>query len=126
MADGIGNSLLFIVIPIYVVSLPSRFVHLLQPLMVGILLSAYGLGNAILQPIFGVLIDRVAHHKLIIQAGLILIGLSTLAFAVAERYLDLLGLRFVQGVGLAMEIPPTMALITNRTRRQNRGGAMGF
>ncbi|MEJ2699298.1 MAG: MFS transporter, partial [Desulfuromonadales bacterium] len=40
--------------------------------------------------------------------------------------LHLLGLRILQGAGLALEIPPTLALLAIFSRRQTRGGSMGF
>lgn len=126
MADAIGNSLLFVIIPLYVSALPNHLVHFPKVLMIGILLSSYGLANAILQPFAGAISDRIGHHKRFIQAGLILIALATLGFAFANRYLDLLGLRIAQGLGLALEIPPTMALLAIVTHQSTRGGAMGF
>jgi len=126
MADAIGNSLLFVVIPLYVAALPNHIVHLPKVLMIGILLSSYGFANAILQPFAGAVSDRIGHYKHFIQGGLILIGLATLGFAFANRYLDLLGLRVVQGLGLALEIPPTMAILAIVTQQRTRGSAMGF
>lgn len=126
MADGVGNSILFVIIPLYVAQLPHEPVRFPEPLMVGVLLSVYGLANAALQPFTARVSDRLGHHKRVIQAGLGFIGLATLAFVFAARYPDLLGLRIAQGFGLAMEIPPTMALMAIVTRRETRGGSMGF
>jgi MFS family permease len=70
--------------------------------------------------------DRIGRYKQIIQVGLALIGLTTLAFIFATRYIDLLGLRIAQGLGLAMEIPPTLALLELATQKEKRGSAMGF
>lgn len=126
LADGVGNSILFVVIPLYVAQLPHKLVRFPEPLMVGVLLSVYGLANAALQPFTARLSDRVGHYKRIIQAGLGFIGLATLAYVFARHYLDLLGLRIAQGFGLAMEIPPTLALLAIVTRRETRGGSMGF
>lgn len=126
MGDAIGNSILFIVIPLYVAQLPNELIQLPTPLLIGILISSYGLASAVLQPFAGTFIDRIGHYKLVIQTGLAFICISTLGFIFAGRYLDLLGLRIAQGFGLAMEIPPTMALMAIVTRQESRGGAMGF
>lgn len=126
LADGIANSLLFVMIPLYAAKIPDTSIPLPLPLIVGVLISAYGVAAAGLQPFTAVLVDRMGRHKRFVQAGLVLICLSTLAFILADRYLDLLGLRILQGFGLAMEIPPTMALIAMLTRQETRGGAMGF
>jgi MFS family permease len=126
MGDGIANSILFVMIPLYAAKLPDHSIPLPLPLIVGVLISAYGVAAAGLQPFSAALVDRIGHHKRFIQAGLGLICLATLVFTLAGRYLDLLGLRILQGCGLAMEIPPTMALIAIMTRQATRGGAMGF
>jgi MFS family permease len=60
-----------------------------------------------MQPFMAALSDRIGRYKQIIQAGLGLIALTTLAFIFATRYIDFLGLRIAQGLGVAMEIPPT-------------------
>lgn len=126
MGDGIGNSILFVIIPLYVVQMPEELFHLPQELMIGILISVYGFANAILQPFMAALSDRIGHYKRIIQAGLVFIGLATLGFIFANQYVDILGLRIAQGLGLAMEIPPTLALLGMMTEKKTRGSAMGF
>jgi MFS family permease len=126
MGDGIANSILFVMIPLYAAKIPDTSIPLPLPLIVGVLISVYGVAAAGLQPFTAALVDRMGRHKRFVQAGLVLICLSTVAFILAGRYLDLLGLRILQGFGLAMEIPPTMALIAMLTRQETRGGAMGF
>jgi MFS family permease len=126
MADGIGNSILYVVIPLYVDKLPEKLFPLPKVFLIGILISAYGFATAGLQPFMAALSDRIGHYKQIIQSGLALIALTTLAFILATRYIDLLGLRIAQGLGLAMEIPPTLALLELATRKETRGSAMGF
>lgn len=125
LADALGNSILFILIPIYVARLPHPTFALPVPVLVGILISIYGLINAGLQPVTGALCDRFGRHKRFIQIGLGLVGICTLCFVFAERYLDLLVLRSVQGVGLALTVPASMALMTSLTRNETRGSAMG-
>jgi len=126
MGDGIANSILFVMIPLYAAKLPDITIHMPLPIIVGILISAYGVAAAGLQPFTAALADRFGHYKRFIQTGLVLICLATLTFILAGRYLDLLGLRILQGCGLALEIPPTMALMAIMTRRETRGGSMGF
>jgi MFS family permease len=126
LGDGIGNSILFVVIPLYVAALPHGMLPVPMPLLVGVLISAYGLANAAVQPLAARLIDRVGRYKLVIQCGLVVLAVATFAFIFAARYLDLLILRVVQGVGLALEIPATMALLALASRKETRGGTMGF
>lgn len=126
MGDGIGNSILFIVIPLYVLNVRAQVLHMPDTILIGILISIYGFANAAMQPLVAILSDRIGHQKYFIQGGLLVLAVSTFSFIFAKRYLDLMFLRLAQGVGLALEIPPTLALLTIASRRENRGGAMGF
>lgn len=126
LGDGIGNSLLYIVIPLYVLKVHTRFHHVPDTVLIGILISLYGFANAVTQPLVALLSDRLGNHKYFIQAGLLVMAVSTFSFIFAGHYLDLVLLRFVQGFGVALEIPPTLAILTIVSRKENRGGAMGF
>jgi MFS family permease len=126
MADGIGNSILFILIPLYIAQIPDQLVPLPLPLQVGIAISAYGFSASLLQPVVAAFTDRWGHYKYTVEFGLVILGGATLLFLFASHYLELLGLRILQGVGLAMEIPATMALMSLATRQETRGSAMGF
>ncbi len=125
MSDAMGNSILFIIIPIYVTRMQDIYFHLPVPVLVGILLSMYGFMNSLLQPFMGALSDRLGKRKLLIMAGLVIMGLSTLTFILAHNYFHLLILRTLQGVGVAITIPASMALMTAVTKKETRGGAMG-
>ena len=99
LGDAIGNSILFIIIPLYVAKLPAPSFPLPETVLVGILISLYGLANSIFQPLTGAVADRVGRRKPIIQIGLLLMGAGTLAFVFATRFTDLLLIRALQGVG---------------------------
>jgi MFS family permease len=126
MADATGNSILFIIIPLYVAKLPGVYFHLPLPVMVGILLSLYGLVNSALQPVMGALSDKIGRRKPLIEIGLGFVAFGTLAFIYAERFLDLLILRILQGVGVAITIPASLALMAMITKKDTRGGSMGI
>lgn len=125
MADAIGNSILFILIPLYVAKLPSEVLHLAVPVLVGLLISLYGIVNSALQPFTGALSDKLGNRKRMIQLGLLLMCLGTLGFVVATRFFHLVALRAIQGVGVAITVPASMALMAAITRRETRGGSMG-
>jgi MFS family permease len=125
MADAMGNSILFIILPIYVADLPQLFFDLPVPVLVGILISLYGLVNSMLQPITGALSDHFGRRKPLILTGLILMGIGTLLFAFTRNYSQLLILRSLQGIGVAVTIPASMALMAGITIKETRGGAMG-
>ena len=126
MADALGNSLLFIVLPLDVARLAAPDFPFPESVRVGILISAYGLVSALCQPFLGALSDRLGKRKLLIQVGLVIMGTSTLAFIAAGRFLDLLLLRSLQGLGVALSIPASMAIMAAATVRETRGGSMGI
>jgi MFS family permease len=125
MGDAIGNSILFIVIPLYVAQMPAPLFPVPESVRIGVLISAYGLLTSVLQPFGGALSDRVGRRKPFVQLGLLLMALSTLGFIVASRFTDLLLLRLFQGFGVALTVPASMALIARGTTRETRGGSMG-
>jgi MFS family permease len=126
MADAMGNSILFIIIPLYVAKLPEIYFHLPLPVLVGLLISLYGFVNSALQPLMGALSDRLGRRKVLIQVGLALVGTGTLTFIFAQRFVDLLVLRTLQGIGVAITIPASLALMAVITEKETRGGSMGF
>lgn len=125
MADAVGNSILFILIPLYVVKVPDIYFNLPEPILVGILISVFGFVSSIFQPVMGALTDRLGKRKILIQTGLTIVGLCILLFVFAGRYIDLLILRIIQGVAVAVTIPASMALMTSITKKETRGGSMG-
>lgn len=125
MADALGNSVLFIIIPLYVTHLPAPSLRLPETVLVGFLVALYGLMNTVAQPFAGALIDRLNRRKPFIQAGLLLMAAGTLLFVFATSYLHLVLIRLVQGIGVALTVPASMALMTLGTERQTRGGSMG-
>lgn len=126
LGDAIGNSILFIVIPLYVAVLPAPWFPVPESVRVGILISLYGFVNALLQPVMGALSDHFRRRKIFILGGLVLMGAATFLFIFATRFTDLLLLRSLQGVGFALTIPASMALMTSATEKHSRGGAMSI
>ena len=126
LGDAIGNSILFIVIPLYVAHLPSPIFALPETVRVGILIALFGLVNAILQPIMGAWSDHAGKRKLFIQGGLGLMVISSLGFVIANQFYHLLILRTLQGIGVAMTVPAAVALIAASSHHKTRGGSMGI
>jgi MFS family permease len=125
-ADALGNSMLYVIIPLYVVALPAPVVSMPETLLVGVLISLYGLTNSLFQPITGALTDRAGRRKPFILLGLFLMAGGTLAFLFADRYIDLIFIRILQGLGVALTIPASLALMTTSSVKRTRGGSMGL
>lgn len=125
-ADALGNSILIILLPLYIASAPPPNTSLSDAALVSIVVALYGLVNIILQPIFGVIIDRIRFRKPLIVAGLAIMGAGTFAFSFAETYTSLLIIRLIQGIGVSLAVPASLTLINSVTVRETRGEAMGF
>jgi MFS family permease len=126
MGDAVGNSILFVILPLYVAELPAPAFPLPEPVRVGVLLSLYGLVNSMCQPLTGALSDHLGRRKILIQVGLIVMGLGTLGFLLAGRFVELVLLRSFQGLGVALTVPSAMALMAAVTEQKTRGGSMGI
>jgi MFS family permease len=123
--DGIGNSLLFIVIPLYVADLPAPLFAFPETVRAGILLAMFGLVAGVSQPLTGLLIDRLNRRKPFIVGGLLLLGAATVSYNFVHRYYLALIIRAIQGLGLSLTIPPTLALLNKSSEQASRGGTMG-
>lgn len=126
MGDAIGNSILFVILPLYVARLPAPAFPMPEPIRVGVLLSLYGLVNTMCQPLMGALSDHLGRRKILIQAGLLVMGMGTLGFILASRFVELVLLRSFQGLGVALTVPASMALMAAVTHKKTRGGSMGI
>jgi MFS family permease len=126
LGDAIGNSILFVVIPLFVAKLPAPIVQFPESVRVGILISLYGLVNSLLQPFMGAFSDQAGKRKPFIMGGLIVMAIGTLGFLVAVRFTDLLVLRAFQGLGVAVTVPAALALMAEASHKRTRGGSMGI
>jgi len=136
MADALGNSFLIIVLPLYIAGgeialgglTGTRILGLAvtEEFLVGLVLSLFGLLNSLLQPTMGKLSDRVGARKPFILAGLTVFGVASAAYPFAHTYLPVLVIRALQGVGAALTIPATIALVNeyaaDDTQRGNNFG----
>jgi MFS family permease len=126
LGDAIGNSILFVVLPLFVAKLPAPLLPWPETVRVGFLIAVFGLVNALLEPLAGALVDRIGRSKPFMLVGLIIMALATLGFLVASHYIDLLFLRVVQGVGVALTVPAALALMVGSSKKSTRGGSMGI
>jgi MFS family permease len=112
LGDAVGNSIFFIVVPLFVAKLPAPAAPFPETVRAGIVISLFGLVASLGQPFAGALIDRVNRRRPFVVGGLLLLSAATAAFA-------------AQGLGVAIAVPPTLALLASSTKKESRGGSMG-
>ena len=125
MADAVGNSILFIIIPLYVVKLPKEYFHFPTPVLVGILISLYGFISAICQPIMGAVSDKIGKKPLIL-AGLILMCTGTILLGTASSLSQLIIYRLLQGIAAACIAAPAFAVAADLSHTGGEGRQMSF
>ena len=137
MADALGNSFLIIVLPGYVASgqvdvtgLVGGRVPVLGevtvPLLVGVILSLFGLLNSLGQPFTGRLSDRTGRRRLFVLVGLAIFAVASAAYPFVTAYESVVVVRAFQGIGAAFTIPCTIALVNEySTADDERGGNFG-
>ncbi|MFB6304683.1 MAG: MFS transporter, partial [Haloferacaceae archaeon] len=136
MADALGNSFLIIVLPGYIssgeidltdlVGTSLLGVELTVPLLVGIVLSLFGLLNSLGQPFTGRFSDRTGERKSLILVGLAIFAVASAAYPFVTAYEAVVVVRAFQGVGAAFTIPCTIALVNEySTVDAERGGNFG-
>jgi len=140
MVGALGNSFLIVVLPLFIVSgqldidalvgrevgLAGGSVSITEPLLIGIVLSLFGFLNSAAQPFTGRLSDRFASRKPFILLGVALLGTASAAYAFATSYWTVVALRAFQGIGAALTIPATVALVNEYAAdATDRGGNFG-
>lgn len=91
----------------------------------GFLIATFSLSQFLFSPIAGDLSDKHGRKNLII-VGLLISGLSQIAFALAPHLSLLFVARFFSGIGAAFLVPPMMAFVADITTIKERGRGMGL
>jgi MFS family permease len=136
MADSLANSFLIIVLPLYIASGAISLegivggqvlgVAVTEELLIGVALSLFGFLNSFGQPFTGRLSDRVGKRRRFIVGGLVLLALASAGYPFARSYWQVLVLRMLQGVGAALTVPATVALVNELATSDDRGGNFGL
>ncbi len=110
---------LFMIVPVFSVY-GSQYAHA-TPLLIGLAIGMYGLGQAIFQIPMSLLADKLPRKPIII-AGLLVFALGGVICALStDIYMVIFG-RFIAGSGAVSAV--VMALLADVTREQHRTKAM--
>lgn len=127
LADGIGNSFLIVVLPLYIGSevVSGQTFGFTEPMIIGIVLSAFGFVSSLGQPFTGRLSDRTARRKVYLLLGLGILTVMNITYVFATSYVALVAIRLIQGIGVAFIVPASIALVNELATEGARGGNMG-
>jgi MFS family permease len=129
LADSLGNSFLVIVLPLYIASGEISLAGLegfSTELLIGVVLSLFGLLNSSLQQFTGRASDRAGKRKVFILVGLVVFGVASALYPLASSYWVIVALRAFQGIGAALTVPVTIALVNEYSSdASQRGGNFG-
>lgn len=91
----------------------------------GFLIAVFSLAQFIFSPIAGDLSDKHGRKNLII-IGMLIFGVTQIAFGLAPSLWMLFVIRFFSGIGAAFIVPPIMAFVADITAIEDRGRGMGL
>jgi EmrB/QacA subfamily drug resistance transporter len=127
-------TLLVIALSVLVVVLDSTIVNIALPTLqrelgatfsdLQWMINIYIMIFAALMLTTGALGDRIGRKKML-QAGILAFGISSLFASMADTAGELILWRAIMGIGGAMMLPATLAIITNVFPREERGKAIG-
>ena len=112
---------LFLIMPVF--SLYAQRMPDATPLLIGLALGVYGLGQVLLQIPLGMLSDRIG-RKPAISFGLLVFAAGGLVAALSHSLLGIVLGRALQGMGAVAGAGT--ALAADLTREENRGKVMGI
>ena len=127
MADAVANSFLIVVLPLYVASgrVDTGALGLSDAAATGLVLAAFGVFNALVQPFAGRMSDRAGRRKAFVLGGLLALAGFNFTYSLAGGFWTLLLIRLGQGMSVAFTITASVALVNELSDPGARGGNMG-
>ena len=125
--EDMGTGMLVTLIPLYIADLQTSFLPDMPLILkAGIVMTVFGLFNAIAQPIMGKLSDKLDRRKPFIIFGLVGYTILSLMYAYVTSYEQLLVLRVMQGITVGATIPAIIAMVTHLSTPATRGKSVGI
>lgn len=128
LIEGVAAGTIFISLPYSVSSLPKGelFSDWAETSRIGFLISSFGLAMFFGQLLAGRMARNIAPRRSIVITGLAACAASTALLVLAASFPQLVLLRIIQGLSLALVIPTTASLLTAFSGPSSRGSALGF
>jgi MFS family permease len=95
---------------VYLAKLPEHGGPHVDPLVVGVFSATFFLAELILSPVFGILSDRLGHHRVMLY-GPAFGAVAVILTAVTTNLLLLAGTRWLEGASTAASVPSILGFI---------------
>ncbi|MDH3329345.1 MAG: MFS transporter, partial [Desulfobulbaceae bacterium] len=115
----LGIGIIVPVMPVFAVSLGAG------GLALGMIIAAFSLTRAILQPVVGNLSDRLGRKGFLVS-GLLIYSLVGIILPEADSVVNLIAIRAFHGIGSAMIVPVAMAYVGDMAPLGQEGRYMGM
>lgn len=97
-----------------------------KEMITGIIIGLFGIISSVCQPFTGRLSDKTGKRRMFVILGLVIFMVANFMYTQAHSYIFLLIVRAAQGIGAAFTVTATVALISELSTNDNRGGNMGI
>lgn len=117
---------MMIVVPIHVSNLPLGIVPVSIEAFSGILLAVFSFSNLFMLPIAAALVDRTKRSKMLIQIGISIQVIGTVALLLSDSPIEMAMFQVLRGIGFSLTIPATFVFVAGVSAGGGRGGALGI
>ena len=114
-----GLSIIVPALPLYARDLGA------SDIMIGALIAGFGVARVIFDVPAGILTERISEKK-VLQIGLAIIAVSSVAAALAPNYWLLLSARIFEGIGSALYVTTAATIVSTSTELGSRGKVISY
>lgn len=92
----------------------------------GAIFSGYFLARALIMPFIGRLSDQWGKRKIFLALGLAFLGFTSIGYILAQNVIQLILVRFLQGLGSGIVLPLSLAYVGDITPKGKEGSYIGY